>query len=171
MGLPHPMAARQLGLHGLHCAGCLGLRFAIINFLMTDQEAMNVHVKPCMPVCSKCPILGRHLLSVLYNLLEVFRTLWFLSICFFKKWVLLFLFLKWASIGVSRSGRRRQKCWRMMFFVVFAMIRQIELNFLTLGVTSDSVSEVNRQKFWHQEQKDWETWLYCLNDIEAIRGF
>lgn len=59
----------------------------------------------------------------------------------------------------------------MMFFVVFAMIRQIELNFLTLGVTSDSVSEVNRQKFWHQEQKDWETWLYCLNDIEAIRGF
>lgn len=61
MGLPHPMAAWQLELHCLHCAGCLGLRFATINFLMTDQEAMNVHVKPCLPVCSKCPILDRHL--------------------------------------------------------------------------------------------------------------
>lgn len=41
--------------------GWLGLWFTGFNSLMTDQGAINVHLKPCFSVCSRCRILVIHL--------------------------------------------------------------------------------------------------------------
>ena len=117
--------------------GQLGLWFTVINSLMTDQEAINVHLKPWLSVCSREPTVHlpneekcvKHLkaggMSIcdLLECLEVYISFPLVSLK--MDTTVLVCILEWKEprhkAVTTCYVRRTTKCQRMILVMLFAI--------------------------------------------------